>query len=121
MKVNHIGARQEAIVKTNGSNRSTRYLILRPVPVPNVPVVQPLRSVHHGDRPVPVVQKFNRYASLKPLQAITTWRGLTRFENYQNVKTFSGVERLYTWEVHCAGMAAGRKINEPLVRWAVED
>src|SRR6266568_3993647 len=69
MKVNHIGARQEAIVKTNGSNRSTRYLILRPVPV---------------------VQKFNRYASLKPLQAITTWRGLTRFENYQNVKTFSG-------------------------------
>jgi len=100
MKVNHIGARQEAIVKTNGSNRSTRYLILRPVPV---------------------VQKFNRYASLKPLQAITTWRGLTRFENYQNVKTFSGVERLYTWEVHCAGMAAGRKINEPLVRWAVED
>jgi hypothetical protein len=41
-------------------------------------------------------QTFNRLRFVQAITDNSTWRGLARFENYQNVKTFSGVERLYT-------------------------
>jgi len=57
------------------------------------------RRRDHRIGPFQPFQSFNRYALFKSLQPMTSWRGLARFENYQNGKMFSddSLSRAFTY------------------------